>query len=406
MTGRYGTIGEVFYIEDDYWPLNTTLYVRDFKGNDPLFTYYFLKTIDYRQYSDKAAVPGVNRNHLHTAEITVPTSVAEQRRIASILSAFDDKIQINHQINQTLEQMAQAIFKSWFVDFEPVKAKVAVLEAGGSEEDSQLAAMQAISGKDADQLAQIQAEQPEQYAELQATAELFPSAMQDSELGEIPEGWEVQPVGNIAETVAMGPFGSDIKRDSFVDQGVPVINGQQLSGLFLRDGKNNYIAEGHADRLRKSNVCSGDIVITHRGTLGQVSIIPDRCRFKRYVVSQSQCFIRVNRDTLPPMFLVLFLRSHAGQHALLSFKSQVGVPAISRPVTNIRKIELTVPPPCVLRAFQKIATSFQENIMSRVGEISTLTQLRDTLLPKLLSGELTIPEAKEQVAEQQDVAHV
>src|SRR5690554_7695698 len=88
--------------------------------------------------------------------------------------------------------MAQAIFKSWFVDFEPVKAKIAALEAGGSEEDALLAAMQAISGKGEAALTRLQAEQPEQYAELRATAELFPSAMQDSELGEIPEGWDVK----------------------------------------------------------------------------------------------------------------------------------------------------------------------------------------------------------------------
>ena len=202
VTGRYGTIGDVFYIEEDFWPLNTTLYVRDFKGNDPRFTYYFLKTIDYLQYSDKAAVPGVNRNHLHMAEISVPKSVDEQRRIASVLSCLDDKIEANDTINQTLEQMAQAIFKSWFVDFEPVKAKIAALEAGGSEEDALLAAMQAISGKSEAELTRLQAEHPEQYAELRATAELFPSAMQDSELGEIPEGWGVD---HLSELVQFNP---------------------------------------------------------------------------------------------------------------------------------------------------------------------------------------------------------
>src|SRR5690554_7486260 len=97
--------------------------------------------------------------------------------------------------------MARAIFKSWFVDFEPVKAKIAALEAGGSEEDSLLAAMQAISGKGEAELTRLQAEQSEQYAELRATAELFPSAMQDSELGEIPEGWSVTCVDEIAEIV-------------------------------------------------------------------------------------------------------------------------------------------------------------------------------------------------------------
>lgn len=89
VTGRYGTIGQVFKLDKDFWPLNTTLYVRDFKGNDPAFIYYFLQTLDYTVYSDKAAVPGVNRNHLHTAEVSLPP-LEEQRAIAEILGALDE----------------------------------------------------------------------------------------------------------------------------------------------------------------------------------------------------------------------------------------------------------------------------------------------------------------------------
>jgi hypothetical protein len=128
VTGRYGTIGQVFYIETDFWPLNTTLYVKDFKGNNPLFVYYFLKTISYSDYSDKAAVPGINRNHLHQAEVKVPVDPKQQHDIGKKLWALDSKIEINRQINQTLEFMAQAIFQSWFVDFDPVKAKIAARE--------------------------------------------------------------------------------------------------------------------------------------------------------------------------------------------------------------------------------------------------------------------------------------
>ena len=122
VTGRYGTIGEVYFIEEPFWPLNTSLYVRDFKGNDPRFISYFLRTLDYYAYSDKAAVPGVNRNHLHLAPVVVPP-LDEQQAIASVLGSLDDKIELNRRMNRTLEQMAAAIFKAWFVDFEPVRAK-------------------------------------------------------------------------------------------------------------------------------------------------------------------------------------------------------------------------------------------------------------------------------------------
>lgn len=119
---------------------------------------------------------------LQDLDVPVPPKM-ELLRLELFSKALDDKIILNQNINQTLEQMAQALFKSWFVDFEPVKAKMAALEAGGSQEDVTLAAMTAISGKDADALAVFEREHPEQYAELKATTELFPSAMQECELG-------------------------------------------------------------------------------------------------------------------------------------------------------------------------------------------------------------------------------
>ncbi|MER2906678.1 restriction endonuclease subunit S [Enterobacter roggenkampii] len=130
-------------------------------------------------------------------DLKIPRLGEHESWIAKTMTSLALKSQINEKINQTLEQMAQALFKSWFVDFEPVKTKMAVLEEGGSQEDATLAAMTAISGKDADALAVFEREHPEQYAELKATAELFPSAMQESELGEIPEGWRTENVENI-----------------------------------------------------------------------------------------------------------------------------------------------------------------------------------------------------------------
>ena len=125
VTGRTGTLGQVFYISEDFWPLNTALYVRDFKGNDPRFIGYFLRSLNFSAYSDKAAVPGLNRNHLHEESVRVPAGIHEQRAIARILGTLDDKIELNRRMNATLEAMARALFKSWFVDFDPVRAKMA-----------------------------------------------------------------------------------------------------------------------------------------------------------------------------------------------------------------------------------------------------------------------------------------
>jgi type I restriction enzyme, S subunit len=108
VTGRYGTLGAVFYVEDDFWPLNTTLYVRDFKGNDPRFVSYFLRTFDFTAYSDKAAVPGVNRNALHESRVSFPP-LGEQRAVAGVLGALDDRIELNRRMNETLEALARQL---------------------------------------------------------------------------------------------------------------------------------------------------------------------------------------------------------------------------------------------------------------------------------------------------------
>ena len=134
--------------------------------------------------------PNVSKDLINNIPVIV-LPVENACNISKLIELQEEKVFTNNQINQTLEQMAQALFKSWFVNFEPVKAKMAVLEAGGSQEDAMLAAMTAMSGKDDDALVVFEREHPEQYAELKATAELFPSAMQDSELGNIPVTWEL-----------------------------------------------------------------------------------------------------------------------------------------------------------------------------------------------------------------------
>ena len=162
VTGRYGTIGQVFFIEEDFFPLNTTLWVKDFHGNEPHFVYYLLKTLDFQQFNDKSSVPGINRNHVHLYKVCLPP-LETQKKIASILGALDDKIELNRRTNATLETIAQTLFKSWFVDFDIVKAKALGLEPKGVDA---------------------------------ATAALFPSAFVSSSMGEIPEGWEVKEIGD------------------------------------------------------------------------------------------------------------------------------------------------------------------------------------------------------------------
>ena len=116
VTGRYGTLGEVFFITTDFWPLNTSLYVRDFKGNDPRYIAYLLKQLDLGTRNAAGAVPGLNRNHLHLLDVSAPP-LPTQRRIASVLSAYDDLIENNTRRIAILEEMARRLYEEWFVQF-------------------------------------------------------------------------------------------------------------------------------------------------------------------------------------------------------------------------------------------------------------------------------------------------
>lgn len=124
ITGRYGTIGQVFMADEDFWPLNTTLYVEDFHGNNPRFIYYFLKTLEWEKFTSASAVPGINRNTVHKEVIRLPDTTT-QGKIALLLKTFDDKIDVNEQINDNLQQQASALFDSFY--------KRAIVEVGFTE---------------------------------------------------------------------------------------------------------------------------------------------------------------------------------------------------------------------------------------------------------------------------------
>lgn len=145
--------------------------------------------------------------------------------------------------------------------------------------------------------------------------------------------------------IAMGPFGSRIKAENFVDVGIPVIKGGNLNGDFINEDKYDHLTEEKADELKTSNAFPLDIVITHRGTIGQVGLIPKNSQYSRYVVSQSQLKVTLDQNKMDPYYLYYFFKSKLGQHRLLMNASQVGVPAIAQASTSVKKI--LVPHPSI-----------------------------------------------------------
>ena len=155
----------------------------------------------------------------------------------------------------------------------------------------------------------------------------------------------ISTIEEIAEKVAMGPFGSSIKVETFVSDGIPIISGQHLNGAKVDDSLGfNFITPEHAGRLANANVTRGDIVFTHAGNIGQVAYIPENSSFERYVISQRQFYMRCDREKVIPEYLVWYFKSPEGQHQLLANTSQVGVPSIAQPVTYLRTLAISLPP--------------------------------------------------------------
>ncbi|MEY3500060.1 MAG: hypothetical protein RL308_1729 [Bacteroidota bacterium] len=167
---------------------------------------------------------------------------------------------------------------------------------------------------------------------------------QKNALNEIKlRGWEMSRkmtlMNDLIEEISMGPFGSDIKVDSFVSEGVPVLNGSNISGVSLTDKFTNFVTIQKATALKKANAKRGDIVITHRGTLGQIAYIPENSKYDRYIISQSQFKVRLKKDLVNPIYFTYYFHTEEGQRRLLSFKNHVGVPALAQATTNFRLLE-------------------------------------------------------------------
>jgi type I restriction enzyme S subunit len=192
-----------------------------------------------------------------------------------------------------------------------------------------------------------------------------------TEVGVIPEDWEVPKLESIISEISMGPFGSDIKVSNFVSDGVPVLNGANVRSERLRDSFANFVSPAKAKSLKKAVAHRGDIVVTHRGTLGQISYIPENSAFDRYVISQSQFRVRFIESLVTPSWVVLYFHSEQGAESLLEGKGHTGVPAIAQPTKTFRHLHIPLP-----------SLSEQRDIAEALSDADAFIELLEQLLAK------------------------
>lgn len=157
------------------------------------------------------------------------------------------------------------------------------------------------------------------------------------------EEWKEYKIEELIDEISMGPFGSNIKVDNFIDFGVPVLNGSNMQGFKLQEKSFNYVSPEKADSLGRAIAYRGDVVITHRGTLGQIVYIPKSSLFERYVISQSQFRLKLKTDIVRPDYFVYYFHTPLGQHKILMNASQVGVPALARPTSTFKNVTISIP---------------------------------------------------------------
>jgi type I restriction enzyme S subunit len=331
VTGRYGTLGEVFYIEQDYWPLNTALYVKDFKGNQPRFIAYLLKNILGNYKSDKAAVPGVNRNVLHEMKVQVP-EVHHQERIASILSAYDDLIENNRRRIQLLEQAARLLYKEWFVH----------LRFPGHEH---------VKIKDG-----------------------------------VPEGWTVERLSDIATKIGSGatPRGGAA---AYQTEGIALIRSQNIYDYRFEDAGLAYINEVQAEKLSTVTVEPSDILLNITGaSVGRCCMVPERHLPAR--VNQHVMIIRIGPKQHSAQYVLHFINSHQQKQMLLSIAKAGGATREALTKDIVQNISVLMPSAHMLGQFEETAGRFFIQQQLLAAQNSKLVAARDLLLPRLMNGEV------------------
>jgi len=353
--GRKGAVersAQVQPDEDGYFLGSDGIRIRlNVEECDPKFISYQLQTEAHRnwmiQHAAGTTMPSLNEGIILRIPIVLKP-LAEQRAIAGVLGALDDKIELNRRMNATLESMARALFQSWFVDFDPVRAKLDGRQPVGMDDE---------------------------------TADLFPDSFQDSEAGHIPKGWTSQRLPEAIEVnpcrvLKSGTIAPYLDMKNLPTEGhsaEEVIDREFTSGTKFQNGDT---------LLARITPC------LENGKTGYVDFLADG----QVGWGSTEYIVLSPKPPLPPQFGYLLARSDTLRtHAIQNMTGTSGRQRV--PSECFNTFWLAVPTPEIARRFDEITGSLMAKIKTNATESRTLATLRDTLLPKLLSGELSVAEA-------------
>jgi type I restriction enzyme S subunit len=358
IIGRKGAYRGVHYSSKPFCVIDTAFYLKAKADIDLRWAYYALLTQDINSMDSGSAIPSTSRGDFYAIPVKVPPR-SEQQDIVRVLGTLDDKIALNHRLNETLESVARAIFKSWFVDFDPIRAK------GKGREPS---------------AARIY--------------DLFPRSLACSELGKIPKGWRATTLGREAERsggkIQTGPFGSQLHAADYVAYGVPVIMPQDISNRRVSIKHIAYISEADANRLSRHRLGVADIVYSRRGDVEQHAYIG--AGEVGWLCGTGCLLVRMGPKCPAPIFMSLALdrpesRAWITQHAIGATMPNLNTSILS-------SVPLVVPPDEVLCEFGRLVDPIELLISANNAESRTLSTLRDALIPQLVSGRLRIADLK------------
>lgn len=349
--------------------------------NDYLYYLLKIKVRELKQKTHGAVFDTITKETFSHINVNIPISINVQKKIAKVLSTLDDKIHLNDQLNQTLESIAQAIFKSWFIDFDPVRAKITAKQTG---QDPEFAAMCAISGKSEAELEQMA---KEDFAELQATAALFPDELIESELWEVPKGWMKCSLSKMINLIGGGtPKRSEPDYWNGNIYWFSVKDVPKESDTFVIRTEER-ITELGLNKSSTKLLPIGTTIITARGTVGKIALVGHE------MAMNQSCYGIQGIDSIK-RFMTYYLIKNAVE---VLKKNTHG--AVFDTITQSTFETVVSIKPCIeiIDLFERKIESIMNKIKSNLYQNHSLIEIRDSLLPKLLSGEVDVSDLQGEV---------